>query len=479
MSETLISPHTISYGELPYDTEITDSHEKLPQTESARNATRALDKLESRPLSFEDPYPKETVIGDGEHVEGQQLSFIKTDTGAQLTFKLTSSAYDKLASSQDTPPSSGTRYISYVAKNGHYGIDHEIMTTTADMFHANGLDVLIARRNSNWRALDGVVSINLPEQDTTTDAPISNDELGRRADAVMRNLLNIEDAFISPDHMSEVKYKVARYAWHHKIEDGTGANIPVDKLVRQEVFPGYSTIVEPGKYEEYERRHGEYALTHYVSSDRMLPKILKNGLMATHERFRRGVKAIGMSSEADLSTGGADSVFVRTVTEQSLRGGSSDDSTYDNTIIILKPELMDRTDWYTYAQDQYGTTDPSVFDARLSPESLLAQLNRRGWRQMTANEQMFRTGIPIEAMAGVSVGSPEHREDLIKSLYESGITEVNGAPVEDFIKVAERLSQIIDIAHGRPPRKYEPPRQPEFSNYTSTDDWQEDISWDF
>jgi hypothetical protein len=361
-----------------------------------------------------------------------------------------------------------------MAEDRYSGTDREIMTTTADVFHVNGLEVTIARRDSSWRALDGVVNISLPEQDET-GAPISHDELGRRTDAVMRDLLGVENAFKSPDRLSETEYKVARYAWHHKIEDGAEADVPVDKLVRQEVFPGYSTIVEPGKHQEYESRHGEFALIHQVSSDVVLPKLLRNGLLATHERFRRGVKAVGMSSEADLGTGGADSVFVRTVTEASLKDGKDDESTCDNTVLVLKPELMDRTDWYAYAGDQYGTTDPSTFDTRLTPDGLLERLGEQGWGWMTSNEQMFRTGIPVEAIAGVSVGSPEHREQLITSLHESGITEVNGVPVEDFVQIAGRLSQIIDVAHGRPPREYTPPQRPEASNETNNngdqDDW--------
>jgi hypothetical protein len=332
------------------------------------------------------------------------------------------------------------------------------MTTTADVFVANGLEVMVARPDPDWRALDGVVNITLPNQHKD-GTPIDNDELGRRADTVMCNLLGVEDAFKSPDQVSEDPYKIARYAWHHKIEDGSVANTPLEKLVREEVFPGYSTIVEPGKSEDYERKHGELALIHKVASDAMLPNMLTNGLLATRERLGRGVKSIGMSSERDLATGGADSVFVRTVTEKSLRGGMYDADTYDATTIVLKPELMDRTDWYAYDSDKYGTTEPSTFDTRLAPNDLLERLGERGWGLMTHNEQMFRTGISVEAIAGVSVGSLEHRKLLITSLHESGVAEVNGMPVEDFVQVAGRLSQIIDIAHGRPPREYTPPEQ--------------------
>lgn len=445
-----------------------DSSERLPQTESSLQVTQALDRLKNKPFNPEELYPKETVVGDGDHIEGQQLSFIRTATGAQLTFKLTASAYNRFASSQDIPPSSGTRRIGYMAEDHYSGTHREIMTTTADVFNINGLEVTVARRDSNWRALDGVVNINLPERDQD-GKPIDNDELGRRADAVMRDLLGVKDAFKNPNNLSELEYKVARYTWHHKIGEGEEAYLPIDKLVRQEVFPGYTTIVEPGKHEEYERKHGEFALIHQISSDAVLPKLLKNGLMATHERFRRGVKAVGMSSEEDLGTGGADSVFVRTVTERGLKDGREDQSTYDRTVLVLKPELMDRTDWYAYAGDQYGTTNPSTFDTRLTPDGLLEQLGEQGWNWMTSNEQMFRTGIPVEAIAGVSVGSPEHREQLITSLHESGITEVNGVSVEDFVQLAGRLSQIIDVAHGRLPREYKPP-EPTYNNGTNNND---------
>lgn len=446
-----------------------DHVEQLLRTESSVQATQALDRLETKPLNPEEPHPKETIIGDGEHIEGQQLSFIKTGTGTQLTFKLTASAYNRLTSGHDVPSSSGTCRIGYMAEDRYDGTDREILTTTADVFQINGLKLTVARPDSNWRALDGVVNINLPEQNED-GTPVDNDELGRRADAVIRDLLGVEDAFKSPDRLSETEYKVARYSWQHKIEDGAEAYVPVDKLVRQEVFPGYSTIVEPGKHEEYERRHGEFALIYQVSSDAVLPKLLRNGLMATHERFRRGVKAVGMSSEADLGTGGADSVFVRTVTEKSLKDGKDDESTYDNTVLVLKPELMDRTDWYAYAGDQYGTTDPSTFDTRLTPDGLLERLGEQGWGWMTSNEQMFRTGIPVEAIAGVSVDSPEHRERLITSLHEAGLTEINGAPVEDFVQIAGHYSQIIDVAHGRPPREYKPPDAGGTSS-TESEDW--------
>ena len=151
LGETALSSILEGSSTLTGSEHTASSTEQLPQTESAVQATHALDKLEGRPLNPEELYPKEMVVGDGEHIEGQQLGFIKTETGTQLTFKLTASAYDRLASGQDVPPSSGTRRIGYMAEDRYSGTDREIMTTTADVFHVHGLEVVVARRESNWR----------------------------------------------------------------------------------------------------------------------------------------------------------------------------------------------------------------------------------------------------------------------------------------------------------------------------------------
>ena len=116
----------------------------------------------------------------------------------------------------------------------------------------------------------------------------------------------------------------------------------------------------------------------------------------------------------------------------------------------MRPEIMDRTDWYAYQHDHYGTTRESDFAGRQSPDELFEAQRRYGY--MGSNEQMYRTGIPLEMIAGVAV-SEDQRGMVISECQRAGITEVNGIPIEKFIVTAERVSDFIDIAHGRKPTK--------------------------
>ena len=422
----------------------TENLEQLPQTESARHATEALDRLDEKLLNPEEPYSKEIIIGGGAQIEGQQISIIRTPEGNQVVFKLTPEAYDNFNRNRTLPTQ--TRKLEYTIRYPSEE-DRTVSTTLADSFKAYGIDTAVAQHNQDWRALNGMVKIKLPLQGEAGE-PISNRDLGIRLDNTMR-LLGIESAFTPPDQLSEDNYKTARHQWHHK----NNKNTQTERLVRQEVFPGYSTIVEPGAHQEYEDKYGEIAFTHSISSDAALPNILKHGLMSGHERLLRGLKSSGMSSVHDMATGGADSAFVRAISKQGLNGREG----YGGTTIVFKPDIADRTDWYAYRQDQYGTTKPPTFDqARLTPDGLFQELIRSGWGNTFNNEQMFRTGISTEDMAGISVGSVEHKGQLVALLRESGITEVNDIPIEDFVQVATRLTQLIDIAHGRQPREQEP-----------------------
>lgn len=415
--------------------------EQLVPTESAYFAAAALDRLDAQPIEAKQLSPKETVLGGGADVENQEFEFIKTHQGTRLTFKLTGAAYERALETVRSQPDSHWRRIVYSREGKN------VYTGKGEGFVADGLNVVIAYNDQGWRALDGLVSI------TPADPaePIDNLDFGMRLDNMLRTKLGIEDAFTPPDSQEDATYKSARYAWHHKYEDGDEPQVPLDRLKREEVFPGYSTIVEPGKTEEYERKHGEFALIHSVSSDRNIPQLLRVGLAATHERYKRGVLRGTLTSEEDLQTGGGDSVFVRTVTERSLRE-DQDGSAEDQTIIVIKPNVMDRTDWYAYDHDRYGTTDPRFFKDRLTPDQLLETINERGWNGSLRNEEMFRTGISVESFAAIAVGSEEHKQNLVASLQQQSITEVNGRPVDEFIQVAGRMSQIIDVAHGREPR---------------------------
>ena len=372
------------------------------------------------------------------------------------------------------------------------------------------------------RAAIGLVSIEIPYTD---DQQLTAEEMEARVNDVLINLLGVPEGLAKPTPEAESQYKEARYRWHHKLPFGPPTpeqSAEIAKLERREVFPDYHTMVSEGKHYEYEAEHGEFAVFHGVGSgDRIIKMLQSGGLMSSHERFRRGLLVTGMSSAKDFQTGGADSVFVRTVVEGS--GGNSWSKGFDGYTFVMGPELYDRTDWYAYESDQYGATD-SRFEGRQSPEEVLEGQRTRGF--MSGNEQMFRTGISSEAFKAIvcednpdirrqigdalqlssedidelwdegpdkvraalasrgveQVGlcsvqellSSDARIQMIDKLHEAGITEVNGVPVEKFVVSAKTVDDFIDISHGRTPRS----RKATPSAYstseqatTNNDDW--------
>ena len=104
-------------------------------------------------------------------------------------------------------------------------------------------------------------------------------------------------------------------------------------------------------------------------------------------------------------------------------------------VLILKPEIFDRTDWYSYSSDTYGSTDRSEFKKRMSPDEVFDFVANSG-DYIRNNEQMFRMGIGAEYIEGVEVDA-QFREEIIESLHEAGVHELNGKKIEEVIVARE------------------------------------------
>jgi hypothetical protein len=313
--------------------------------------------------------------------------------------------------------------------------------------------------------------------------------------------MELQDALVSPDTKAEQDYKISRYTWHHKIDPTSLVESDITavavKLERQEVFPGYTTMVEPGKSKEYQAIT-PLAIHHNVYDGSALVKIFKaGGLIATQERMKRGSTDMGMSSQEDMDTGGADSVFTRLLTHNDPNAGDS----FIGRQIIFDPNILDRTDWYAYSYDNYGSASPKIFSERLSPEEILNNAVRS--KLASDNEEMFRYGIRVEDMLAVAVVKNNYTEILLKNIFRSvspdfdtsrltelmhqgplairaecqllagdlsevesvisdsarlslidtlqgaGIMEINGVPVEDFIVELRIKNEMIDLTQAR------------------------------
>ena len=291
-----------------------------------------------------------------------------------------------------------------------------------------GDGVISRKRNTSnlVRAAIGLVQMEVPRAMDETVAQQTLDE-------IFRQDLGVEDALGEVSERAERDYKIARLKWQYKLENLDAEQLErAEKLTRCEVFPGYSTYVENGKHEEYLAKYGEDVravhMLNSISVDSVY-RVLTTGLMSTTERFSRGVVKNGISSVLDIDSGGADNVFTRIMNAEQR-------SKIQNHAVVLKPEIFDRTDWYAYNVDSYGSTNEAHFAGRLAPEEIFQRTMGDLKHYSADNEQMFRTGIGVEYIEAIEVDELD-RDELLEGLREKGLSEVNGRPIEEVIVARE------------------------------------------
>lgn len=318
----------------------------------------------------------------------------------------------------------------------------EFRLCDALVFERNGVKVSLA--DSTARELgDGVISRKRNTSNLVRAAiglvqmevPKAMDDMAAQQimDEIFRQDLGVEDALDEVSEAAERDYKIARYKWQYKLDELSPDQIRrAEKLTRKEVFPGYSTFVESGKHNEYLAKYGEdVRAVHMLNSMSVdsVYRVLTTGLMSTTERFSRGVVKNGISSVLDIDSGGADNVFTRIMNAEQ-RGK------IQNHAVVLKPEIFDRTDWYAYNVDSYGSTNEAHFAGRLAPEEIFQRTMGDLKHYSADNEQMFRTGIGVDYIEAIEVDELD-RDELLEGLHEEGLFEVNGRPIEEVIVARE------------------------------------------
>ena len=318
----------------------------------------------------------------------------------------------------------------------------EFRLCDALVFEKNGIKVSLAdatarelgdgvvsrkRNTSNLvRAAIGLVQMEVPKAMDDMAAQQTLDE-------IFRQDLGVEDALDEVSERAERDYKIARLKWQYKLEDLNAEQLGrAEKLTRREVFPGSSPSVENGKHEEYLAKYGEdVRAVHMLNSMSVdsVYRVLTTGLMSTTERFSRGVVKNGISSVLDIDSGGADNVFTRIMNAEQR-------SKIQNHAVVLKPEIFDRTDWYAYNVDSYGSTNEAHFAGRLAPEEIFRRTMGDLKHYSADNEQMFRTGIGVDYIEAIEVDELD-RDELLEGLREKGLSEVNGRPIEEVIVARE------------------------------------------
>lgn len=395
------------------------------------------------------------IICDRDHIENQRVDVIENleNQTLEYRFKLREPLMEISELGQKLRTESREKDGVAELKSGtsvHLGeisyhdleSKREFRLCDALVFEKNGVKVSLAdatarelgdgvisrkRNTSNLvRAAIGLVQMEVPKAMDDMAAQQTLDE-------IFRQDLGVEDALDDVSERAERDYRIARLKWQYKLEDLDAEQLGrAEKLTRREVFPGYSTYVENGKHEEYLAKYGEdVRAVHMLNSMSVdsVYRVLTTGLMSTTERFSRGVVRNGISSVLDIDSGGADNVFTRIMNAEQR-------SKIQNHAVVLKPEIFDRTDWYAYNVDSYGSTNEAHFAGRLAPEEIFRRTMGDLDHYSTDNEQMFRTGIGVEYIEAIEVDELD-RDELLEGLREKGLFEVNGRPIEEVIVARE------------------------------------------
>lgn len=274
----------------------------------------------------------------------------------------------------------------------------------------------------------------------------------------MLQKLDLDDLLITPDSEAEAIMKKTRLVWQNapqrvrELDGLTTDQIPakLDMIIREEgidpkrinnmkmikIFDGYQTYVEEGIQAAYEKAGLKHVWSGIPDGDDIVKIIQSPGLLSNNNRFRAGMKRTGASPVADFKTGGSDNVFTR-IGVKNKNSPRFDDCYRGNRYrILIDPKEMQRTDWYAFEGDSFGTSEASALASRPSPIDFIKRMSTS---YCSGNEIMFRHGIAKESFIGISCQSGSLRAELLDKFKKANITAVNGIPIEDFVKVGSTI----------------------------------------
>ena len=398
------------------------------------------------------------VISDSTALEGLQATIRKVEidgkTYYELTGKMTERRWEQAAKDLQGQKTGSNWHYNYASGAIDYKQPTLQLTGTTETFSIgtqyirNGDDVLIiagSDASSRGRALMGQFNIRVQAGDGADAA--------RKIQSLMQQARMTD---IADDVTTEAidRYKKMRVIWQTdpKLSStldpvtSTDAQIDaalkklgitqarLDKIEIRKVTDGYFTFFDPENLKIAKKLDAAY-LYHQVNGADSVAAVMESGeLLATTNRWGRGIISSGMSSSEDVRTGGADSVFTRLVFNNQV-GKEEPYSTWSFSL-IFDTSPLERTDWYAYTGDTYGKTAESYMQRRLGTEEHFTELKRR---YHDSNEVMFRKTLPLNTLKEIRTPTDSDRQQLITLLHNKGITRYNGILLEDFIKVGVKL----------------------------------------
>lgn len=181
--------------------------------------------------------------------------------------------------------------------------------------------------------------------------------------------------------------------------------------------------------------------------DHIITMLTNGGNRSTTERFFEGFNFKGISSDTDITTGGADYVFTTPI--KSVKGDSF-------TIYYDAKKLhKKRADFFSYSQDSYGVRNPN-FENNYSvgsPGDKDTIMNLKGIQsadnEYVSGETMFRQRLSNDDIDSIAIPTYNY-PDFMNELKEAGITTIGGRPVKDVVKVQGKtytsVEEFMEIA---------------------------------
>jgi hypothetical protein len=193
-----------------------------------------------------------------------------------------------------------------------------------------------------------------------------------------------------------------------KIVDATGSPTAIQHNI---TVPGFFGSATPE--ENFEQR------TDWIAKLIGTPQ---GGLLSTTTRWTEGIGASGMSSSADVGTGGADYVFTKPVKV-------ADAKTYGTSGVLMyfdPVKLYQRLDFYANLGDNFGKRQPNQ--------------NVIGAAKVGAYELMFKHRLSFDDLDSIVVSNQATRTAVIQKLRQMGIDQIGGRPLEAVIIIGSNVN---------------------------------------
>lgn len=224
-----------------------------------------------------------------------------------------------------------------------------------------------------------------------------------------------------------------------------------DLMYQQEVYPGQYVWSIKGLADEA-RDVGALVLmsgvgtlsdTFDVAVKRII-SMVETGPMSTQDRLHAGMIINGFSSDSDLISGGAESVFTRMVTK-SMSKNLKAYPLAGKIQILYDLDIVERVG-FAYSHDEFGTKDPKTYSYRPNIVELTESASK-------LNEVCIRNHISPKFIKGVIVANDDEKKKLIDAFRAGNLLEgqpgsesIHGISINKFIHVGQLKPEYLSPA---------------------------------